>query len=80
MLLIDIIIFAIGFAVGAVIAIFRMVLNPMLNIASAGGIPMMVAGYIVYFVILMVVNTVVLSAMSTITIPIMYNYWKGLRG
>jgi hypothetical protein len=79
-LLLNVIFLFLGFAVGAVLGIFRMVLNPMLSMASAGGMAMMVAGYLVYFTLIMAANALVMSAMGTITMPIAYNFWKGLRG
>lgn len=78
--LLDIIVIVVGMATWAGARLFEVILQFIPAALSLGGIWSMILGYAIYMVLYMGVTILISAFTQAIIIPIVYNFWKGLKG
>jgi hypothetical protein len=79
-LLVDVLLFIIGFAGGAGSVIVQTILRAIPELATSMGPVGLAIGYAVYFVLLFGFYAFLFAAVQTIALPITYYFWKGKAG
>ncbi len=77
-ILLDIILVVIIFAVGAGLSLFSSILEFIIAAFSLAGTGGMLLGFAIYVVLYMAVSILISTASATIIFPLVYYFWKGL--
>ncbi len=78
--LLDIIVIVVGMATWAGTRLFEVILQFIPAALSLGGVWSMIVGYAIYMLLYLVVTVLISAFSQAIVIPIVYNFWKGLKG
>jgi len=78
--LLDIIVIVVGMATWAGARLFEVILQFIPATLSLGGVWSMLLGYAIYLVLYIGVTVLISAFSQVIVIPVVYNFWKGLKG
>lgn len=78
-ILVDAVIAVVGMALSVISSIATSILRIVMQVFSAGGTAGMAVGFATYIIGIVLVGSVIGALIGTVTMPVIYNFWKGKK-